>query len=184
MVDSIAAVFSQVPAGKRESCQPFSSYRRSVSIEEKDLEQMHICLGTGALPQNHPQRYELYLLNTILGGSMSSRLFQKIREEKGLAYSVYSYLNCHSDAGSLVVYCGTAPADTLKAIRLMLDEMQRLRREVVSADELRAAQEQLKGNLLLSLESTDNCMTRIAKNEIYLGRQVSHRRRRRCPLSS
>lgn len=171
VVDAIAAAFSAVPPGQRESNRPVASYRRGVNIDDKDLEQMHICLGTRALPQNDPQRYEIYLLNTILGGSMSSRLFQKIREEKGLAYSVYSYLNCHSDAGALVVYCGTSPGETLKVIRLMLDELQRLRCEIVSGDELQAAQEQLKGNLLLSLESTDNCMTRIAKNEIYLGRQ-------------
>ncbi len=171
IVDAIATAFTGVASGLRVSPRPFSSYRRGVGIDEKDLEQIHICLGTRALPQNHPQRYESYLLNSILGGSMSSRLFQKIREEQGLAYSIYSYLNCHSDAGSLVTYSGTSPADTHKVIRIMLNELRRLRCDVVPEEELQAAKDQLKGNLLLSLESTDNRMTRIAKNEIYLGRQ-------------
>jgi predicted Zn-dependent peptidase len=172
VVEAIASTFSEVPPGQREKTRPFTSYRRGVSFEEKELEQIHFCLGTCALPQNDPRRYEAYLLNTILGGSMSSRLFQKIREEKGLAYSIYSYLNCHSDAGAMVVYCGTSPSETRGAIRIVLDEMQCLRHEPVAEEELLAAKEQLKGNLLLSLESTDNCMTRIAKNAIYLGRQM------------
>lgn len=147
--------------------------RRHIAITYKDLEQVHLCLGTCALPQDHPDRFALYLLNTILGGSMSSRLFQTVREERGLAYSIYSYLHCHSDAGALVVYAGCAPDDAQEVVALILREMRRLRREPVSGDELGAAREQLRGNLLLSLESTENRMTRLAKNELYLGRQLA-----------
>jgi len=143
--------------------------RRSIAIAERDLEQAHLCLGTRALPQNHPNRFEMYLLSGILGGSMSSRLFQQVREEAGLAYSIYSYLHCHSDAGAMVVYSGTAPEDAPEVVRLILHELRRIKHEPVSDDELTATKSQLKGNLLLSLESTDNRMTRIAKNEIYLG---------------
>ena len=173
LVDSINAAFSSVPYGSSLSPGPLPVYRRRVNVVEKDLEQVHICLGTQALPQNHPQRFAAYVLNAILGSSMSSRLFQTIREERGLAYSIYSYLNCHSDAGALVVYAGTSPDDTLDVVSLMLKELNRFRTELVSDEELTAAKEQLKGHLLLSLESTDNHMTRIAKNEIYLGQNLT-----------
>jgi predicted Zn-dependent peptidase len=170
LVDSLVRAFAELPAGTPSPASPGPAYHRRLSIEERDLEQVHICLGTRALPQSHPNRFTSYLLNAILGGSMSSRLFQCIREELGLAYSIYSYLNCHSDAGALVVYAGTAPADAPQAVRIILRELQRLRATPVAVDELRSAREQLKGQLLLSLESTDNRMTRLAKNEIYLGR--------------
>lgn len=173
IVEAIGSAFSRVVPGDREKNSPFATPRRGISVEDKELEQAHLCLGTRALAQDHPQRYEAYLLNTILGGSMSSRLFQKVREEQGLAYSVYSYLNCHSDTGALVLYAGTSPGDALKVLRIMLGELHRLRLEPVAAEELQAAKEQLKGNLLLSMESSDNRMTRLAKNEIYLGRQGS-----------
>ena len=172
LVDAINAAFRVVPAGSPLPSGATPVYKRRVNVVEKDLEQVHICLGTRALPQNHPQRFEAYVLNAILGSSMSSRLFQEIREERGLAYSIYSYLNCHSDAGALVVYAGTSPDDTLEVISLMLRELGRFRTDLVSEEELTAAKEQLKGHLLLSLESTDNHMTRIAKNEIYLGRHL------------
>ncbi len=150
-------------------------HERGVHVVEKDLEQVHLCLGSLAVPQTHPDRYATYLLNNILGGSMSSRLFQKIREELGLAYSTYSYLNCHSDAGALVLYAGTSPDAAREVLSVMLKELRELKTEPVSEDELHATKEQLKGHLLLSMESSDNRMTRLAKNEIYLGRQLSLR---------
>lgn len=147
-----------VPGGKR------------IDLIERDLEQALICLGTHALPQNHPDRYTLFLINTILGGGMSSRLFEEIREKKGLAYSVYSYVISHADCGSLVVYAGTEQEHCLEVIDIAMGEMGRLKREAVIADELNSAREQLKGKILMSLESTDSLMTRLAKNEIYLQR--------------
>jgi predicted Zn-dependent peptidase len=106
-------------------------------------------------------------LNTILGGGMSSRLFQEIRENRGLAYSVYSFLPTYIDAGLVVVYAGTSESSFQEVIELVLKEFDRLKREPLKNGELETAKEQLKGNLLLSLESSDNLMTRLAKNEIY-----------------
>ncbi|QEM68150.1 insulinase family protein [Geobacter sp. FeAm09] len=157
---------SWVPVAAGETASP----GRCVSLIERDLEQALICLGTRALPQNHPDRYALFLLNTILGGGMSSRLFDEVREKKGLAYSVYSYVISHADSGSLVVYAGTEQEHCREVIDIALREMGRLKREAVPEDELDSSREQLKGKILMSLESTDSLMTRLAKNEIYLQR--------------
>jgi predicted Zn-dependent peptidase len=173
LVELVTAAFATLPAGNRLPLSPLPEYHRRFNLEERDLEQVHICLGCRALPQNHPNRFASYLLNSILGGSMSSRLFQRLREDLGLVYSIYSYLNCHSDAGALVVYAATAPDDAPQAVDIILRELHRLRSEPVEREELQAACDQLKGQLLLSLESTDNRMTRLAKNEIYLGRNPS-----------
>lgn len=142
----------------------------SLHLSDRDLEQALICLGTPALPQSHPDRFALFLLNTVLGGGMSSRLFQEVREKKGLAYSVYSYVISHADSGALVVYAGTGQEQCRQVIEIALGEMARLKREVVPPEELDSAREQLKGKLLMSLESSDSLMSRLAKNEIYLRR--------------
>ena len=170
-VDLVARAFGEVQAGERIPICVVPEYRPCVNFIHKDLEQVHVCLGTRALPQSHPNRFSAFLINTLLGGSMSSRLFQKIREDMGLAYSIYSYLNSHSDAGALVMYSAAAPEDAPEVVRLMLKELKRFKSELVSEEELQSAKDQLKGNLLLSLESTDSRMTRLSKNEIYLGRQ-------------
>jgi predicted Zn-dependent peptidase len=173
IVESISEAFQQVAAGSRQPLCSLPDYQRRINTVEKSLEQVHLCLGTRSLPQNHSDRFESYLLNAILGGSMSSRLFQKVREEQGLAYSIYSYLNCHSDAGALILYAGTSPEEASLVAAIMLKELKRFKEEPVTDDELQSAREQLKGQLLLSMESTDNRMTRLAKNEIYLGRNPS-----------
>ncbi len=141
-----------------------------VHLCERDLEQTLLCLGTRALPQHHPDRFILFLMSTVLGGGMSSRLFQEVREKKGLAYSVYSYVISHADSGSLVVYAGTEKAHCREVLDIALEEMGRFKSEMVPKDELDSAREQLKGKLLMSLESSDNLMTRLAKNVIYLQR--------------
>ncbi len=174
LVDQISEAFQNVPSSDKPlPVCTLPQFQRQVNISGKALEQVHICLGTRALPQDHPNRFSCYLLNTILGGSMSSRLFQTIREDLGLAYSTYSYLNCHSDAGALVLFAATSPDDAVKVVALMLKELLRFRQESISAAELFAAKEQLKGHLLLSMDSTDNRMTRLAKNEIYMGCNIS-----------
>jgi predicted Zn-dependent peptidase len=151
------------------SFTPLSGKR--IHLCERDLEQTLICLGTSALPQNHPDRYTQYLLSTILGGGMSSRLFQEVREKKGLAYSVYSYILSHADCGALVVYAGTEKAHCLEVIEIALAELARLKNEAVTQNELDSAREQLKGKTLMSLESSESLMIRLAKNEIYLRQQ-------------
>ena len=143
---------------------------RCVNLSERDLEQTLVCMGTNALPHDHPDRYVLFLLNSILGGGMSSRLFQEIREKRGLAYSVYSYVISHADSGALVVYAGTEQGNCCEAIDIALGQIRRIKQEPVPQDELDSFREQLKGRTLMSLESSDNLMTRLAKNEIFLRR--------------
>ncbi|NOY14337.1 MAG: insulinase family protein, partial [Deltaproteobacteria bacterium] len=169
IMDQLEQAFSGVKPGQPDNFCTLPEYRPGIEVTTKDLEQSHFCLGCKALPQNHADRFVLQLLNSILGGSMSSRLFQEIREERGLAYSIYSYLNIHSDAGSLVVYGGTGPDDLTETLGLILDQFAGMKKNFVSREELHMAREQLKGTLLLSLESSDSRMTRLAKNEIFLG---------------
>lgn len=153
--------------GRTDSELP--EYRRRVELVERDLEQIHVCLGVRGVPQGDPKRYDAFIMNAILGGSMSSRLFQEVREKSGLAYSVYSYIASHADAGSLVIYAGAGPDSQAQLLEIMLRELGRFKHEPVPQVQLEGAREQLKGNLLLSLESSDNRMSRLAKNEIYFG---------------
>jgi len=138
---------------------------------KKDLEQVHLCMGVPAPEQCHPDRFKVYLINTMLGSGMSSRLFQEIREKRGLAYSVYSYLSLCRDAGSLVAYAGTSKESFPEVVALMLKEFVRLGKGV-GKDELANAKEQLKGGMLLGLETSDSRMTKLARDEFYFGRHV------------
>jgi len=160
---------SAIPGGNGRTGSKLPVYSRRFELVEKDLEQVHVCLGLKGVAQNHPQRYDAFIMNAILGGSMSSRLFQEVREKSGLAYSVYSYIASHADAGSLVVYAGASPDNSAQLLEIMLRELSRFKEEPVPESQLDGAREQLKGNLLLSLESSDNRMSRLAKNEIYFG---------------
>jgi len=167
VVDLVKESFGKVPKSNhhRERMKPHPI--STTYILRRDLEQVHFCLGTKGLQYNHSLRFGSYVLNTILGGGMSSRLFQEIRENRGLAYSVYSYLPTYLDTGLVVVYAGTEGATFQEVLRLILDEFQRLKNEPFRNGELEVAKEHLKGNLLLSLESSETLMTRLAKNEIY-----------------
>jgi len=170
VVRETCRLFSDIPVGRftlPERPRPVVS--RKLRIFEKELEQEHLCIGLPAFPQSHPDRYALLLINTILGGSMSSRLFQEIREKRGLAYSIYSYLSMHAETGALAVYAGTTAHQCDEIIHLVQSELTRLAAEPVTEKELSSAREQLKGNILLSLESSDNRMAKLAKNEFYHG---------------
>ena len=171
LVNLVQAEFSSLTSTWKPGRMGFSPVGgKRLNLCERDLEQTLICMGTRALQQDHPNRYALHLLTTILGGGMSSRLFQEIREKKGLAYSVYAYVISHADSGALVVYAGTEQKHCREVINIALGEMVKLKEESVSQAELDSAREQLKGKLLMSLESSDSLMTRLAKNIIYLGR--------------
>lgn len=172
MRELVEEAFGSLGAGEPLPEQSSPEIHCGVDIETRDLEQVHMCLAAPGLPQADPNRYPLYLFNTVLGSSMSSRLFQNVREERGLAYSIYSYLNGFTDCGSQVVYAGVAPTDVHESIDLILRELRQLCRTPVHQDELTAACNQLKGNLLLSLENSDNRMSRLAKDEIYFGRCI------------
>jgi predicted Zn-dependent peptidase len=138
-----------------------------VQIRQKDLEQSHICLGTIGLPQNHPDRYVAYALNTVLGGSMSSRLFQNVREKRGLAYAVFSSMSAYQDAGSLSIYAGCGNDAVAELVDVVVAELRRVKHEPLSDDELRRAKDHLKGSLMLNLESTSSRMSHHARQEIY-----------------
>ncbi|HEX6324552.1 MAG TPA: pitrilysin family protein [Vicinamibacterales bacterium] len=139
----------------------------------KDLEQSHVCIGAPGHEQRHEDRYVSYILNTILGGSMSSRLFQNVRERRGLAYSVYSGISSYRDTGLFSVYAGCAASKVSEVIDVVLDELRLIRREPVTADELTRAKDHLKGSLMLSLENTASRMSHLARQEIYFGRHFT-----------
>jgi predicted Zn-dependent peptidase len=167
VVDLIDKTFGQISRSDQAKARLKPDPASTTNMWKRNLEQVHFCLGTQGLPYNHSLRFASYVLNTILGGGMSSRLFQEIRENRGLAYSVYSYLPTYIDTGLVVVYAGTNEGSFQEAIELILKEFNCLKKEPLKHGELETAKEQLKGNLLLSLESSDNLMTRLAKNEIY-----------------
>jgi predicted Zn-dependent peptidase len=142
-----------------------------IQIRNKELEQSHLCLGASSYPQNHEDRYASYLLNTLLGGSMSSRLFQNIREKRGLAYAVFSGLSAYRDAGSFTIYAGCANEAVGEVIDLVVQELRALRQSPVPEAELQRAKDHLKGSLMLSLENTASRMSHLARQEIYFDRQ-------------
>ena len=139
----------------------------------KSLEQVHLCLGVAGIHQADPKRYVAYVLNTLLGGGMSSRLFQEVREKRGKAYSVYSFSTSYKDVGYLGVYAGTSLESTEEVVDLVMKELQKLAAGDVSEEEMRRTKGQLVGSMMLGLESTDSWMSHIARNEIYFGKAVS-----------
>ena len=143
----------------------------NILIRNKELEQSHVCVGVSSYPQKHEDRYATYLLNTVLGGSMSSRLFQNIREKRGLAYAVFSGLSAYRDAGSFTIYAGCANEVVPEVLDLVVEEMRLMRRDPVPAAELRRAKDHLKGSLMLSLENTASRMSHLARQEIYFDHQ-------------
>lgn len=159
---------TRIPHGTTRPAQPHITLRN-----KKSLEQVQLCLALESLPVAHPDRYAAYLLNSILGGGMSSRLFQSVREDHGLAYSIYSELNPFRDTGSLAVYAGCATEKTREVLRLTLAEFTRLKNELVPADELKRAKDQIKSNLVLGLESSSSRMSNLARQQMYHGRFFS-----------
>lgn len=145
----------------------------AITYKRKKLQQVHLCLGVPAYPVAHPRRYGAYLLSTILGGGMSSRLFQNIRERQGLAYAVFSELNLFRDAGCLAIYAGTSPDKVRRVVASVLEEFRDLKERLVPQEELRRAKDHLKGSLILSLESTSSRMANLARQELYFERFLS-----------
>jgi predicted Zn-dependent peptidase len=146
---------------------------RIITRNKKALEQVQLCIGVPSHPISHEKRYVSYILNTVLGGGMSSRLFQKIREEQGLAYSIYSDLNPYRDTGCLAVYAGTSIESTQNVVESVLAEFRELKSKPLAEEELRRAKDQLKGSLMLSLESSISRMSNLARQEMYFKRFFS-----------
>ena len=143
---------------------------RIVLRNKKALEQVQLCIGVPSHPIAHEKRHAGYILNTLLGGGMSSRLFQNIRERQGLAYSIYSDLNPYRDTGCLAVYAGTSLASAAKVVQSVVSEFHKLKTEPVPEEELRRSKDQLKGSLMLSLESSTARMSNLARQEMYFDR--------------
>lgn len=166
-VDEDAQVDSSVLDSGRLDAKGFDSRAGNRRVLSKDIAQVHLCLGGVALPYGHPSKYTLFLLNAILGGGMTSRLFQKIREEAGLAYSIYSDLDFYRDTGQICISAGVDPSDAQRTIDLIRRELRILCEQPVSEDELRDTRSQLTGGLYLSLEESGSVMNRLARAEIY-----------------
>jgi predicted Zn-dependent peptidase len=173
MIRQTEQYFSQYNSemGEPAVFEPTFTYDHLLRV--KDTEQAHFCLGFKGLEVGNPQIYPLILLNNILGGSMSSRLFQEIREERGLAYSVFSYHSSFQELGSLNLYAGTAPHQIEEVYELCTQILNSLSKTGISSKELNNGKEQLKGNLMLGLESTNSRMSRIGKNELLLKRHFT-----------
>jgi predicted Zn-dependent peptidase len=169
----VERAFAATPAAGSGIVEHPPTIMQAVQIRQKELEQSHVCLGTIGLPQNHPDRYAGYALNTVLGGSMSSRLFQNVREKRGLAYAVFSSMSAYQDTGSLSIYAGCGNEAVSELVDVVVAEIRRLRKETVPGDELRRAKDHLKGSLMLNLESTSSRMSHHARQEIYRDRADS-----------
>jgi predicted Zn-dependent peptidase len=171
--DEVARAFESLsPVGSAAESAPPRVFP-GVEQRVKDIEQSHVCLGTTAYGERHDDRHAVFVLNTILGGSMSSRLFQHIREERGLAYSVFSNLAAYSDTGMLSVYAGCAADKVDEVVSLSLDELHTVRSEAVPEDELRRAKDHLKGSVMLGLENTSSRMSHLARQEMVFGRHIT-----------
>jgi predicted Zn-dependent peptidase len=147
-------------------------FRRDLRVYTKDISEAHICVGVPALSQTNDERYGFFLLNTVLGAGVSSRLFQEIRERRGLAYSVYSFTSSYLDTGLWGVYAGVSKRRIREVADVIVSEMLDLKNTITDT-ELERAKKHLKGNLILGLESTSSRMNNIARQEIYFGRYIS-----------
>jgi predicted Zn-dependent peptidase len=171
-VDLVGPAFDSVKCGPTLPDRVTPRARSLIDLHPRELEQIHICLGTRGLSITDPKRYAFSLMNTILGGNMSSRLFQEIRERRGLAYSVYSFISSYVDTGMFGVYVGVDPLKATEAIEIILKEIRKLTQTEVDPVELYDAQEYTKGSLLLAAENSENQMVRLAQNEIHFGKYV------------
>ena len=169
----VAKAFADVPAnGETVPVTPPATVP-ALTLRDKAIEQCHVCLGVDGYPQRHDDRYVCYLLNIVLGGSMSSRLFQNIRERRGLAYAVNSGLVSYHDGGMLSIYAGCDAHAVREVVDLVVAELRDLRDNLISEAELRRAQDHLKGSLVLSLESSASRMSHMARQQMYFGRQFT-----------
>ncbi|QKG84552.1 insulinase family protein [Kroppenstedtia pulmonis] len=148
-------------------------YTGEVIVKQKDTEQVHLCLGLPGLSASDPRIYSFILLNNLIGGNMSSRLFQDVREERGLAYSVFSYHSAYRDNGLFTIYAGTAAGQENEVIEIILYHLDDLRQRGITEEELTKGKEQLKASLMMNLESTDDRMSRLGRNELLLNKHLS-----------
>lgn len=174
MVDLAGQYFADLPPNTSAATDNTPATHARIALRnKKSLEQVHLCLGVPSYPLPHQGRFACYVLNTMLGGGMSSRLFQNIRERQGLAYAVFSELSPYRDTGCLSIYAGTSLESAPKVVASIVKEFKQLKQEPVNDEELRRAKDHLKGSLMLSLESTSARMSNLARQEMYFGRFFS-----------
>lgn len=171
MARTFGARRSSAPAGVRTRWPP--DVCGGVKVKQKPLEQVHLCVGLKGIPAGHKDRYAVYVLNSVLGGSVSSRLFQEVREKRGLAYSIYSFLSGYSDGGTVTVYAGTRAREVERVLDLIRREITRMAAHGIKREELTRTKEQMKGSLMLSLESSHSRMNKLAKDELITGVHTS-----------
>lgn len=172
--NKVSSIFEGLKGkGKQKTVSPPEKAPTNITNLNKDTGQVQICLGTGGLAQGDDRMYSVYILNNILGGGLSSRLVQSIREERGLAYSVYSYHSAFCDTGLFTFYAGTSPTKYDEVIHLLSKEIKSIVKKGITERELTKTKEQIKGNLYLGLESVSSRMTRIGRNELCLNRVIT-----------
>ena len=164
--------FGGLRRGSEPEKGPTPEFKSDIKVYTKDISEAHICIGVPSVSQTSDDRYSLFVLNTLLGGGVSSRLFQEIRENRGLAYSVYSYTSMYIDTGLWGVYAGVSKKRIREVAELIIHEMLSLK-DTLTEEELDKAKRHLKGNMILGLESTNSRMNNIARQEINFGRYIS-----------
>jgi predicted Zn-dependent peptidase len=173
-VDLVKQKFAQLQAGPDGFYQELPKIQARINMRNKKaLEQVQLCIGVPSLPIGHEDRFASYILNTLLGGGMSSRLFQSVREKQGLAYAIYSELNPYRDTGCMAIYAGTSRDNAPKVVQSVVAEFRKLKTEPIPEEEIRRAKDQLKGSLMLSLESSTARMSNLARQELYFDRFYS-----------
>ncbi len=166
--------FGRLERAPESDTEPVPHPAPHITLRKKnELEQVHICIGVAALPMSDRRRFAVSVLNNVLGGGMSSRLFQNIRERQGLAYAIFSELNAYKDAGMLSVYAGTSLDTAPKVVECVMQEFRRLRDVLLTAEELRRSMDHLKGSTLLALESTGQRMNSLARYHLYFNRHFT-----------
>jgi predicted Zn-dependent peptidase len=173
LIELLNASFGKLARGGEVKKEVTPSFKQAIAVKKKQLEQVQICLGCKGMPYTHEDRFVISALNTVLGNSMSSRLFQEIREQNALAYSIYSYVTSYRDTGLLTVYAGADPANALEVVRLVTREFRKIKEEGITSAEESRVRNQIKGSLVLSLESSTSHMSRLARQEIYFGKYLS-----------
>jgi len=171
LVELVSRHFAGLSPSNPAPPEPVPTTHARIALRnKKSLEQVHLCLGVPSYPLPHQERFACYVLNTLLGGGMSSRLFQNIRERQGLAYAVFSELNPYRDTGCLSIYAGTSLESAGKVVESITKEFRQLKEQRVADEELRRAKDHLKGSLMLGLESTSSRMSNLARQEMYFSR--------------
>lgn len=161
-------------SGKAENIELQEPHVHSdIAFIAREIEQVHLCLGFSGLPNSHEKIYSLLLLNSALGGGISSRLFQEVREDRGLTYSIYSYHTGYIDSGIMGVYAGTSMQNVKAVVEIILKQIWDIKKKGLTKEELQRTKQQVKGNILLSMENISSRMHRIGKSELNFGRIVS-----------